>query len=251
MSLSDAKAAPEPMLHVDSLEFAYDTTPVLQGASLQIARGEVVSLIGPNGGGKTTLLRAISGLQSPSSGSVRFGGLDITTLDAEDRVPLGLVTMFGGSAVFPELTVVENLDMGSELLRADTAARQERMDECLKLFPRLFERRQAKAVQLSGGEQQMLALAKAMVLQPAMLCIDELSLGLAPSIIADLVRALRRVAEDGTTILVVEQSLQTALLLSHRIGYFERGEVRCIETVDQVNESSSSIRALLSGKEAA
>jgi ABC-type branched-subunit amino acid transport system ATPase component len=215
-----------PMLACRGVDFSYGRLQVLFGVDFTVDDGEMVALLGTNGAGKSTLLGVISGLGLPSRGSVRFRGGDITFLDAERRVGLGITQVPGGRAVFGPMTVVENLRAfgyahGRERRRIDAA-----IDESLAAFPRLADHRSQAAQTLSGGEQQMLGLAKALILRPRLLLVDELSLGLAPKVVAELLEMVRRINASGTAVVLVEQSVNIALSLVDHAYFMERGEVR-------------------------
>jgi ABC-type branched-subunit amino acid transport system ATPase component len=215
-----------PLLQVDHVDFAYGNAQVLYGTSVAVEPGEVLALIGPNGAGKTTLLRVIAGLERVRQGRIVFDGDDVTGLPTEERVRRGLGVVFAGQSIFPALSVDANLAAGGQLL--DRATLEERLADVWALFPRLAERRNALGVELSGGEQQMLALAKAFLLRPRLLAIDELSLGLAPSLVGRLLDAVRQFRNDGTTILLIEQSVRVSAAVADRVALFERGQLRLV-----------------------
>ena len=242
---------PEVLLAATGLEFGYGGVPVLHGTDLEVRRGEVLALVGPNGAGKTTLLRVLAGLERPSAGAIDLDGADITSLPTEQRAAHGLAMVFGGQAVFGDLSVDDNLRAAGELLIDQPTLLAERIASVLELFPRLTERRAALGAQLSGGEQQMLAVAKAMLLQPKLLCIDELSMGLAPVLVDRLLDVLRHQRDTGTTVLLVEQSVRVALSVADRCAYFERGQVRSIEDTATLIADPSRLRALFFGEHAA
>ena len=206
------------------VDFSYGQLQVLFGVELEIRTGEVLGLLGTNGAGKSTVLRVLSGLAPPSRGRVVFRDEDVTGVPAEDLVGRGLAMVPGGKAMFADLTVAEGLAVGARLLpkaeRADRIARE------LDRFPRLAERRTSLAGSLSGGEQQQLAIAKALLLDPVLLCIDELSLGLAPVVVEGLLETVRQVRAAGTTVVVVEQSLNIAAHLCDRAVFLEKGTIR-------------------------
>ncbi len=214
------------LLEATGLTVSYDGVQVLFGVDLEIRRGEMVALLGTNGAGKSTTLNAISGIVEPDGGNVWFDGDPITGLAPEQTAARGLIQVPGGRGVFPGLTVAENLKMGCFLIRRDTALVAERMDEVAELFPRLRERMSQRAGSLSGGERQMLTLAQSFVLRPQLLLIDELSLGLAPALVQELLQSVRRMNESGITMLLVEQSVNIALTLADRAYFMEKGEVR-------------------------
>ncbi|HUR77425.1 MAG TPA: ATP-binding protein [Acidimicrobiales bacterium] len=205
---------------------SYGPVQVLFGVDLEVRRGEIVALLGTNGSGKSTILNAISGLVEPTGGNIWFNGDYITTERPERIVAAGLVQAPGGKGVFPGLSVEDNLRMSGFLLRRDHAELDARISRLLELFPRLAERAKQRAGDLSGGERQMLTIAGAFLLQPTLLMIDELSLGLAPSVVQELLKAVRAMNEAGTTILLVEQSVNVALTLADHAYFLEKGEVR-------------------------
>ncbi len=215
-----------PMLACRGIDFSYGQLQVLFDVSFAVDDGEMVALLGTNGAGKSTLLRVISGLGLPSSGSVRFRGGDITYLDAERRLSLGIAQVPGGRAVFPSLSVVENLRLFGYSYGGDRAAVTRGIDATLEAFPALAERREQAAGTLSGGEQQMLGLGKAFMLRPRLLLIDELSLGLAPKIVSELLAMVRRINTEGTAVVLVEQSVNVALSLVQHAYFMEKGEIR-------------------------
>lgn len=223
--VDDASNAPA-LLECRDICSAYGQLQVLFGVDLTIHEGEIVALLGTNGAGKSSLLRTVTGLLPANRGTVMFDGRDITKAATESTALGGLTMMPGGRGVFPSLTVSENLRVASWPLRADPAAAEAARRDVVALFPILSERIDQSAGNLSGGEQQMLSLAMALLVRPKLLCIDELSLGLAPTVIADLVEAVRGVHRQGTTILIVEQSVNVALLLAQRATFLEKGEVR-------------------------
>jgi ABC-type branched-subunit amino acid transport system ATPase component len=235
------------LLTATDLDFGYSGVPVLHGTELTVDEGEIFALVGPNGAGKTTLLRLLSGLERPAAGTVHFDGADITALAPEARARRGLATVFGGNAVFGDMTVDANLRAGADQLRNDPALLATRTAEVFEVFPRLVERRGALAAQLSGGEQQMLALGKALMLEPRLLCLDELSLGLAPALVARLLDVLRARRDAGGTVLMVEQSVNVALDVADRIGYFERGRVCHIEDAAELRANPKRLHELYFG----
>jgi len=208
------------------LDVAYGPVQVLFGVDFEVEEGEIVALLGTNGAGKSTLLKAISGLIAPSTGKVFLDGHDITGADAEDVTRAGVSLMPGGKGIFPTVTVEEHLRLAAWTFRKDTARIEAARAEVLELFPILAERHAQPAGFLSGGEQQMLALAQAFMTKPRLLMVDELSLGLAPTVVSHLLDVLREVHAAGTTIVIVEQSVNVALTLAQRAVFMEKGEVR-------------------------
>jgi branched-chain amino acid transport system ATP-binding protein len=215
------------LLRCVSLDVSYDSVQVLFGVDLDVDEGEIVALLGTNGAGKSTLLKAISGLVSPAGGAVFFDGRDVTHLGPQESVALGIVQMPGGRSIFPTLTVNECLRLSGWLYkRHDKEHVRAATAKVLEYFPILRERGEQLAGNLSGGEQQMLGLAMAFIAKPRLLMIDELTLGLAPTIVGQLVGIVRAIHEQGTTIIVVEQSVNVALTLAERAVFMEKGEVR-------------------------
>jgi len=220
-------ASSGPLLSCRGVEVAYDGVQVLFGVDLDVAPGEVVALLGTNGAGKSTLLKAISGLVDPIGGTIVFDGEDITHLDAPATARRGIVQVPGGKAVFPTLSVEEHFKIGSWLFDpADHADARTRLEAMLATFPRLRQRWTQLAGNLSGGEQQQLALAMAFVARPKLLVIDELSLGLAPGVVEQLLALVRAIHQQGCTIVLVEQSVNVALTVAERAYFLEKGEVR-------------------------
>jgi ABC-type branched-subunit amino acid transport system ATPase component len=232
------------LLDVRNIDFSYGQVQILFDVSLTVQPGEFVALLGTNGAGKSTLLRVISGQGLPQRGTVYFGGVDVTSLNAVRRVPLGMSQIPGGKAVFGPLTVAENLDLFSESASETPEARAQAIEQAYTTFPRLAERRTQAAETLSGGEQQMLALAKALMTSPRLLCIDELSLGLAPAVVAELLEILRSIHASGTTIVLVEQSLNVALAIADRAVFMEKGEVRYDGPADELRNRDDLLRSV-------
>jgi branched-chain amino acid transport system ATP-binding protein len=215
------------LLELDGVAVHYGRIQALVGVSVSVEAGEIVALIGANGAGKTTTMRAVSGLLPLSAGRVVFDGEDITRLRADLRVRRGICQAPEGRGVFPGLTVLENLDMGA-YTRKDrrTSAYREDLDHVFELFPRLAERRNQPGGTLSGGEQQMVAIGRALMSRPRVLLLDEPSMGLAPQIIQQIFRIIRDINDSrGTTVLLVEQNASQALALAHRAYVLETGRV--------------------------
>ncbi|HUR76874.1 MAG TPA: ABC transporter ATP-binding protein [Acidimicrobiales bacterium] len=220
-------AAPsDALLCVRDIDFSYGALQVLFGISLDVRRGEALALLGTNGAGKSTLLRVVAGLERPSAGTVHLDGRNITGNAAEKLASQGLVLICGGRSVFADMTVEENLEMQAIGIRKDRAVLRERRELVLSTFPRLADRLGQPAGRLSGGEQQQLALSKALLLNPELLCIDELSLGLAPLVVGELLEIVGRLHESGVALIVVEQSLNIAAQLCERAVFLEKGQVR-------------------------
>ena len=218
-------AASQPLLEVDQIDVFYDDVQVLYGIRLEVRRGEIVTLLGSNGAGKTTTLRAIMGLCPPRAGSIRFSGQSLAAVPAAGRAELGIALVPEGRELWPQLTVLENLELGAFARRARRNARQT-LERMFALFPRLAERRKQAAGSLSGGEQQMCAIARALMSEPTLLMLDELSLGLAPVLVDQLMQTIAELHRDGMTILLVEQNLRKALGIAQRGVIIETGRLR-------------------------
>jgi branched-chain amino acid transport system ATP-binding protein len=225
MTSSDADERPV-LLDVRDIVVHYGRIEALHGVSLQVRQGELVTLLGSNGAGKTTMMRAISGLRPLSSGSVWFEGRDISKVKAHQRVIDGLIQAPEGRGVFPGMSVLENLQMGCYGRKFDSKAEHnERLDWVLETFPRLAERRSQVGGTLSGGEQQMLAIGRALMARPRVLVLDEPSMGLAPMVISQIFKIISEINSTGTTVLLVEQNAQQALSRSDRAYILETGTV--------------------------
>jgi branched-chain amino acid transport system ATP-binding protein len=214
------------LLECRGVDVSYGPVQILFGVDFDVEEGEIVALLGTNGAGKSTLLKAVCGLVKPKRGTVTFNGEDVTDLPADVTTHRGVSLMPGGKGVFPTLTVAENLRLASWLIRNDPTRIEEARAEVEELFPILKQRSSQMAGNLSGGEQQMLALGGALMTRPQLLMIDELSLGLAPTIVAQLLEVVREIHRRGTTIVIVEQSINVALQLAQRAVFMEKGEVR-------------------------
>lgn len=214
------------LLEVRGLEAGYGGIPVLFGVDLDVGEGEIVAVLGANGAGKTTLLRAISGAIAPIAGTVRFLGRDVTGRPADAIARSGLLHVPEGRGLFPSLRVDETLRLAGAMARLGGEEISARIEEAYALFPRLAERRRQPAGTLSGGEQQMLALARGIVVRPRLLLIDEMSQGLAPTVVAGLFDLVRRLPERGTAVLLVEQFVAQALGTASRALVLEKGRVR-------------------------
>ena len=232
------------LLACRGVEVAYDQVQVLFGVDMEVRPGEIVALLGTNGAGKSTLLKAISGSVDPIGGAIFFDGRDITHADAVQTVKLGIVQVPGGKAVFPTLTVAEHLRAGGWLYRDDPEYLKQATEEVLTIFPRLRERIDQMAGNLSGGEQQMLALGMAFIAKPKLLMIDELSLGLAPTIVEQLLGIVRKIRDGGTAIILVEQSINVALTVAERAYFMEKGEVRFEGPTAELLERDDIVRSV-------
>jgi branched-chain amino acid transport system ATP-binding protein len=212
------------MLEVQDIHAYYGNIHALKGVSLTVEEGEVVTLIGGNGAGKTTTLRTICGLLNPRDGQVFFEGKEISTMPAHELVPLGIAMVPEGRGIFAKLTVAENLEMGA-YHRSDKAAIKQDLEQAYELFPRLDERRKQIAGTMSGGEQQMLAMARAMMSRPRLLLLDEPSMGLAPVLVESIFDTVENINKQGTTILLVEQNAHMALQVADRGYVIQTGEI--------------------------
>ena len=237
-----------PVLQVRNVDASYGTLQVLFDVSFEVKRGECLALLGTNGAGKSTILRSISGLLNPDRGVVRMNGRTITLVDPQYRVALGMMQIPGGEAVFPSMSVSENLEIWSELIE-DKTKRRERMDAVFEVFPEIRHLVDSRAGSLSGGQQQMLALGKAIMLEPDLLLIDELSLGLAPIVVQRLLEIVERLKAQGTTMVLVEQSVNVALSVADRAVFMERGQVKFEGPAQELLERDDLLRAVfLSGE---
>jgi ABC-type branched-subunit amino acid transport system ATPase component/predicted MFS family arabinose efflux permease len=235
-----------PVLQVRNLDFSYGKVQVLFDVSLEVQRGESIALLGANGAGKSTLLRVVSGLEVPERGVVRLNGHTITYSDAEDRARMGVVLLAGGRAVFPSLSIDENLRMaGFQYSRAECETRAARVFE---IFPILADRKATRARDLSGGQRQMLALAMALMHDPEILIIDELSLGLAPVAVQALLQVVDRLRAEGLTMIIVEQSLNIAAAVADRAVFVEKGQVRFVGSARELAERDDLARAVFLGQ---
>jgi branched-chain amino acid transport system ATP-binding protein len=212
-------------LEIKDLRVHYGKIEAIKGISVVVNEGEIVTLIGANGAGKTTTLKTISGLRPVTSGSIVFDGQDISKLPAHERVKLGISQAPEGRGVFPGMTVLENLEMGKYHLKMRSAEIAEDLEKVYTLFPRLKERASQAGGTLSGGEQQMLAIGRALMARPKVLLLDEPSMGLAPQMIANIFRIITEINKQGVTILLVEQNAQQALNRAHRAYVLETGSI--------------------------
>jgi branched-chain amino acid transport system ATP-binding protein len=213
-----------PLLEVKDLDFAYGDVHVLHGVSLSVQAGEIVTLVGSNGAGKSTTLRNVSRLLKPRSGSMVFDGHDLTKLSSHQVVELGVVQVPEGRRVFPEMTILENLRMGS-YIKAARADREKNLEHVLTLFPRLRERIGQLAGTLSGGEQQMLAIARGLMAKPRLLLLDEPSLGLSPLLVKTIFDTIAEINKQGVSVLLVEQNVYQSLRIANRGYVLETGRI--------------------------
>jgi len=217
-------ASPKALLRLENVETYYGSIQALKGVSIEVYEGEIVTLIGANGAGKSTTLRSINGLNHPRRGTIEFMGKDITNDAAHDIVRMGIAQSPEGRKLFPRMTVTENLEMGA-FQRNDKGGMKEDMDRVFELFPRLAERRTQKAGTMSGGEQQMCAIGRALMARPALLMLDEPSMGLAPIFVQRIFETIVEVNKQGTSILLVEQNALMALEVANRGYVLETGHV--------------------------
>lgn len=239
-----------PALSVSGIDFSYGPVQVLFGVDFHVERGETLALLGTNGAGKSTVLKVIAGLGTPSQGSVRLFGQNVTFTAPEQRAAMGIQMLPGGKGIFGGMTIQENLEMGSFLLRGDKDLQRERIASMLELFPFFGENPDRLAGSMSGGQQQQLALARVLLHEPKILIIDELSLGLAPLVVAELLETIERIKEEREqTILVVEQSLNVALAIADRAVFMEKGRVRFEGPAAELAERDDLARAVFLGTE--
>jgi len=221
------------LLEVKDLELFYGDAPALAGVSFNVPQGEIVSIVGANGAGKTSLIRAIAGIEKSRAGKILFAGRDVTGLNSHDICELGIGQVAEGRQLFPGLTVVENLKMGAMLPRARKLA-QQTLDDVFALFPILSQRKKQLASTLSGGEQQMLAIARCLMGRPELIMFDEPSLGLAPQIVQQLFHTIRSLNQKGLTILLVEQNVAASLKISQRAYVLENGRIALSGSGDEL-----------------
>jgi branched-chain amino acid transport system ATP-binding protein len=235
-----------PILELNDVHTYYGSIHAIKGITLEVREGEVVTLLGANGAGKSTTLRSINGLNRPRQGSIRFYGRDITTTPAHDIVKRGIAQSPEGRRLFPRMTVTENLEMGA-FQRNDRAGIAEDIDRVYELFPRLQERRSQKAGTMSGGEQQMCAIGRALMARPKLLLLDEPSLGLAPIFVERIFDIIRQINEQGTSILLVEQNALMALDHAHRGYVLETGNIVLSDTAEAL-KSNEQVRKTYLGE---
>ncbi len=232
------------LLEIERLTVHYGAIQALHDVSITVETGEIVTLIGANGAGKSTTLRAVSGLVKPSAGTIRFEGKDTAGLPAHRILRLGLAQVPEGRGIFPNLTVDENLDLGAFVRKNGKAVEDDR-ERVFSLFPRLEERIRQRAGTLSGGEQQMLAIGRALLARPRLLLLDEPSLGLAPQLVQTIFRIIREINASGTTIFLVEQNAHMALRIAHRAYVLEVGSVVMSGDAKQLAASEEVKKAYL------
>jgi branched-chain amino acid transport system ATP-binding protein len=240
-------AQTETILDLENVHTYYGSIQALKGISLTVGQGEIVTLIGANGAGKSTTLRSINGLNSPRRGRIRFQGRDITYASAHDIVEQGISQSPEGRRLFPRMSVLENLEMGT-FQRADRANRKavgEDLDRVYELFPRLNERKNQKAGTLSGGEQQMVAIGRALMARPKLLLLDEPSMGLAPIFVERIFEIIREINSQGTPILLVEQNALMALDVANRGYVLETGTIALADDAKQLKQNPEVQRTYL------
>jgi branched-chain amino acid transport system ATP-binding protein len=233
-------------LEIEDLDVYYGAVHALRGVSLSVDAGEIVTLIGANGAGKSTLLRAISGLVAPRAGRVLYDGRDLARIPPHEIVGLGISHSPEGRMVFANLSIADNLELGA-YRRKDRAGISADRDDVYRLFPRLLERRSQSAGTLSGGEQQMLAIGRALMSRPKLLLLDEPSLGLAPLLVREIFRTIREINQRGVTVLLVEQNAHMALSVAGRGYVLETGRVTLHDRADRLLANDDVKRAYLGG----
>jgi len=234
------------MLEIKNLDVHFGVIHALKDISLTVEQGEIVTLIGANGAGKTTTLRTISGLKKPTRGSIIFEGRDITSISPQDRVKMGICQVPEGRRVFSTMTVLENLELGA-YLRKDKAQINKDLNMIYERFPILEKRKKQAAGTLSGGEQQMLAMGRALMSSPRMLFLDEPSMGLAPLFVKEIFDIIKSINQTGTTILLVEQNASMALQIANRAYVMETGSIVLTGTGNELMQSDEIRKAYLGG----
>ncbi len=234
------------MLKVDNINVFYGAIHAIKGISIDVSDKEIVTLIGSNGAGKSTTLRTISGLMKPKTGTIKFEDRDITGVSAHKIVGMGLCQVPEGRHVFSNMTVMENLQLGA-YLRKDKAGISQDLEDVFKKFPRLLERKTQVAGTLSGGEQQMLAMGRALMSRPRLLLLDEPSMGLAPLLVKEIFNIIKEINESGTTILLVEQNAKMALDIADKAYVLETGRITLAGTAKELQNSEAVQKAYLGG----
>lgn len=234
------------MLKIDNINLYYGSIHALKGISLEVEQGEIVTLIGANGAGKTSTLNNISGLAAPRSGKIMFEGKDITNSPAQEIVKMGISQVPEGRRIFANMSVFENLELGA-FLQNDKAVIKKNLEKVFERFPRLQERKKQSAGTLSGGEQQMLAMGRALMSQPKLLLLDEPSMGLAPILVQEIFEIIKEINASGTTVLLVEQNAHMALSIAQKAYVLETGRIVLSGTAKEVASSESVRKAYLGG----
>lgn len=237
------------MLKIENLHVYYDAIHAIKGVSLDVAQGEIVTLIGANGAGKTTILRTISGLEKAKEGKIEYLDKDITSQQAHDVVKIGISQVPEGRRVFTNMSVTENLELGAYLSK-DKKAKSDNLKRVFEHFPRLYERRTQIAGTLSGGEQQMLAMGRALMSKPKLMMLDEPSMGLAPILVRQIFSIIKEIHKEGTTILLIEQNANMALSIAHRGYVLETGKIVMQGSVQELLASEEIKNAYLGGETA-
>jgi branched-chain amino acid transport system ATP-binding protein len=237
----------EAVLRIDGLQTYYGKIHALKGISLSVQKGQIVTLLGANGAGKSTTLKTISGLVRSAAGTITFLGKDITATPPHDIVRMGLIHAPEGRRIFKGLSVQENLDLGGFTNAQDKAGKERRLQYIFELFPILFERRRQDSALLSGGEQQMLAIGRALMTEPKLMLLDEPSMGLAPFLIQAIMKIIRKLNEQGTTILLVEQNAKVALKLADYGYVLETGKIVIEGDGATLRQDESIVKAYLGG----
>jgi branched-chain amino acid transport system ATP-binding protein len=235
------------VLSIDGLQTFYGRIHALKGISLSVQKGQIVALLGANGAGKSTTLKTVSGLIRAAAGEIHFMGRDITAAPPHDIVRMGLIHAPEGRRIFKGLTVQENLDLGGFTAGQDKTGRDQRLQHIFGLFPILYERRKQDSALLSGGEQQMLAIGRALMTNPKLLLLDEPSMGLAPFLVQAIMKIIRKLNDQGTTILLVEQNAKVALKLAHYGYVLETGRIVIEGDAATLRQDESIIKAYLGG----
>jgi len=243
---ADGREGP-PLLEVSGVDFSYGPLQVLFDVNLTVPDGGRVALLGTNGAGKSTLLRVIAGLLAPQAGTIRLAGRDLAGLRPDERVRLGMTLVEGGRAIFPSLSVAQNIRLGAYPFLDDRARVEAGMADLLDVLPALDQLLDQPAGVCSGGEQQMIAVGRALIAKPRLLMVDELSLGLAPLVMAEIVRAVEQIVERGATVLLVEQSLNVALNLTGWAYFMEKGAVRFAGPTGDLLERGDLVRSVFFG----
>lgn len=244
--MAEAATAKKPMLDIKDIDVYYGAIHAIKGISLHVNEGEIVTLIGANGAGKSTTLRTISGLLAPKNGDIEFAGESIAGHKAHEIVKLGISQVPEGRRIFTEMTVLENLELGA-FIRKDKEGIAADMKHVFELFPRLEERKSQEAGTLSGGEQQMLAMGRALMAKPRLLLLDEPSMGLAPLLIKEIFSIIENINKEGTTVLLVEQNANMALSIANRAYVLETGRITLSGDAKELAASEAVRKAYLGG----
>ncbi|MGQ0651454.1 MAG: ABC transporter ATP-binding protein [Betaproteobacteria bacterium] len=236
------------LLKVENLELCYGEIAAVRDISFEVAEGEIVTLIGANGAGKSTTMRGVAGVMFSRRGKITFNGANVTRMPAHERLLAGIALVPEGRRIFPALTVRENLEMGGFRFRKEKSRVQERLEAAMRMFPRLRERASQAAGTLSGGEQQMLALSRALMSEPKLLCMDEPSLGLAPMVVEEIFRSIRAANAAGTSVLLVEQNARYALETASRGYVLQTGSIIASGTCAELKQDERVKEAYLGRK---